>query len=337
MSRLGFTVSFFAFVLLLPSVGQCFQKSDLSLSGNVYYADTQAAAENITVELRDAAGSLLAPQSTSVSGAFDFRQLPRNSYVIAIQVSGYERIEEAVDLSFTSVHGLAIYLKSDAKRPPGPQPGNVSAHELSMPQKARNSMAAGKKKLEQDKDAAGALENFQKAVSDAPDYYEAYYQIGMAYLALDKRNDCEVNFRKSIELSNDKYSEAEVGLGTLMLDRNDSAGGEKAVRRGIELNPNYWLGHYELGRALLNENELPGALRSAEQAKSLAPSAAIVYRLLSNIHLRQKDYPALLADLDAYLKLDPDSPAGKRANQLRERVAQKVDSTKTPPAAEEKP
>ena len=101
-----------------------------------------------------------------------------------------------------------------------------------------------------------------------------------------------------------------MGLGTMMLERGDTAQGEKAVRRGIELSPNFWLGHYELGRALFTENKLSDALKSAEQAKSLAPSAPIVYRLLSNIHLRRNDYPALLADIDAYLKLDPDSPAG---------------------------
>lgn len=198
-------------------------------------------------------------------------------------------------------------------------------------------MISGKKKLYLEKNAQGGLEDFEAAIAVAPAFYEAYYQAGMARLTLGEQEDAEANFRKSIELSNDKYGEADVGLGTLMLDRKDFANGEKTVRRGIELNPDYWLGHYELGRALLIENNLSDALKSADQAKSLAPSTAMVYQLLSNIHLRQKDYPALLADIDAYLKLDPDSPAGIRAKQLRELVAQKVDSAKTTPAAAPKP
>ena len=161
------------------------------------------------------------------------------------------------------------------------------------------------------------LQDFQSAITAAAGYYEAYYQVGMAYVSLGKREDAETSFRKSIELSGDKYCEADVGLGTLMLDRLDFAQGEKTLRRGVELNPDYWLGQYELGRALLNQDKLAEALKSADQAKSLAPSAAIVYRLLSNIHLRQKDYPALLADIDSYVKLDPDSAAGIRAKQLR--------------------
>jgi tetratricopeptide (TPR) repeat protein len=109
-----------------------------------------------------------------------------------------------------------------------------------------------------------------------------------------------------------------------MIDKSDYASAEKAIRRGIELNPNLWLGHYELGRAFLYEKKLSDAQNSAEQARMLAPSAPIVYRLLSNIHLQKKDYVALLQDLDMYLKLDSDSPAGLRAKQLREQVQQKI-------------
>jgi hypothetical protein len=52
-----------------------------------------------------------------------------------------------------------------------------------------------------------------------------------------------------------------------------------------------------------------------------------VYRLLSNIHLQQHNYPALLADLDTYLTLDPDSQAGQRARQIRDEVRQKISVT----------
>lgn len=337
MSRLRLVTSV-TVLLLLPFAVLSFQGDrDLSISGNVYYGDTQKAAENITVELRDAAGNLLAPQSTSGSGGFEFRRLPRNQYVVVIHVSGYDRVEETEDLSFTSVHGLTFYLKSDAAAPTGSQPGTVSAHELSMPARARDLMGSGKKKLYSDKNAQGGLEDFEAAVAAAPGYYEAYYQAGMARLTLAEPEDAEANFRKSIELSGDKYGDADVGLGTLLLDRKDFTQGEKTIRRGIELNPDDWLGQYQLGRALLIENKLPDALKSAEQARSLAPSAAIVYQLLSNIHLRQKDYLALLADIDAYLKLDPDSPAGIRAKQLRELAAQKIDSAKAAPAADKRP
>jgi tetratricopeptide (TPR) repeat protein len=251
---------------------------------------------------------------------------------------GFEQTSSNMDLSFHSDRGIQIYLKptpTDASE--SATPAKISAHEMAIPKKARDLLASGKKKLYEDKNPQGGLEDFKSAVSIAPGFYEAYYQIALGNLTLGKTLEAETNFRKSIEISGDKDGESEVGLGTLMIDRGEYLQGEKTVRHGIELEPNFWLGHYQLARALLIENNLPDALKSADQAKSLAPSVPIVYRLLSNIHLRQKDYPALLGDIDAYLKLDPDSPAAIRAKQLREQVAQRVGTVKTPPAAESKP
>jgi len=341
MGRVGYVFYGFALSLLLllmaPSAHTSVTQSQ-SLGGNVYYAETRAPAENVSVELRDTSGDLLAsPQVTDASGGFEFFHLARNQYVIAIRNMGYHTIEETVDLSFNSVHGLTFYLKSDSTGARVSKPGNISVHEMSIPQKARDLMESGKKELYKTKDAAAALENFRQAIAMAPDYYEAYSEAGMADVALGKADDAEVNFRKAIELSGDTYAGADIGLGTVLLDKNDFTGAEKILRRGTELNPGSWEAQYELGRALLGENRLDEADKAAEQAKTLAPSTAVIYRLLSNIHLRQKNYPALLQDLDAYTKLDPDSPAGGRAKQMRDEVQAKIAEQAGTPASTPRP
>ncbi len=348
MSRLHFgpiVLFLFAACLLFPPCSDAWQfngnrpdDNNLTINGNVYYDDGNQPAAHVLVQLQGSEGESRQQEETTDSGWFEFRRLGGGTYVLLVDVQGYERVATTVDMSFMPEKGVVLRLKSlSGEKKAAGQTGSVSAHELSMPAKARDLMSVGKKKLYTDKNAQGALEDFQSAIAAAPGYYEAHYQIGMAYISLGKRDDAETSFRRSIELSSDKYCEAEVGLGTLMLDRRDFAQGEKTVRRGVELNPDYWLGQYELGRALLNQDKIAEALKSADQAKSLAPSAAIVYRLLSNIHLRQQNYPALLADIDSYIKLDPDSAAGIRAKQLRAQVAQKVETTKATPAAQKTP
>jgi hypothetical protein len=344
MSRLyiGRVVLFlFAACLLLPPRVSALQLggglpsgSNFTISGNVYYGDGNQAAAHVMVQLQGSDGESRQQQETTDSGLFEFRRLGGGTYTLMVDVQGYEHVATSVDLSFMPEKGVVIRLHSLPGEKTTVAATSVSAHELSMPEKARDLMSAGKKKLYAEKNAQGALDDFQSAIAAAPGYYEACYQAGMAYLSLDRRDEAEASFRKSIELSGDKYSEADVGLGTLMLDRRDFAQAEKTVRRGVELNPDYWLGQYELGRAQLSLDNVAEALKSADRAKLLAPSAAVVYRLLSNIHLRQKDYPALLADIDSYIKLDPDSAAGIRAKQLREQVAQKVDTAKATPAAQ---
>lgn len=71
----------------------------------------------------------------------------------------------------------------------------------------------------------------------------------------------------------------------------------------------------------MNENRINEAEECALRARKLAPNAPVTYRLLANIHIRKRDSSELIEDLDAYIKLDPDSPAGLRAKQLRAQVS----------------
>jgi tetratricopeptide (TPR) repeat protein len=332
MSRLTTAVTFVLIWLIFPAVLRAQRMGGgeterRNLSGTVYLENNKPA-DHVTVELHSTSGSMLAPATTSASGGFEFYDLASSSYALAINQLGYEPIEITVDLSLTSSHGITIYLKPLAsKSPSAASHSTVSTHELSMPQKARDLMESGRKKLH-DKDAQGALDDFQQATSTAPDYYEAHYQMALAYLTIGKPEDAEKSFRKSIEVSGDKYGEADVGLGKVLLDKGNSVEAEKTLRHGVELSPNSAHGFYELGRAQLNNKEIPEAEKSAEQARSLAPDTLAVYRLLANIHLHEKKLSALLQDLDAYIKLDPDSAAGTRAKQMRDEVQQKIAAQK---------
>lgn len=297
-----------------------------TLGGTVYFPGNKPA-ENVSVGLLSSEGSFMAPANTNASGGFEFYNLTPGTYALQVDQSGYERIEVSVDLTLTSNRGIVIYLAPIASNSSaaghGASSATVSAHELSMPQKARELMASGKKKLYQDKDAQASLEDFQQAVAVAPGYYEAEYQIGIAALTLGKPDDAEKDFRKSIELSGDKFGEASIGLGKILLDKGDAPAAEKVLLHGVEFAPTSSRGYYELGRAQLVEKRLSAAEESATQSRTLAPEFPMVYRLLSNIHLQQKNYTALLEDLNAYIKLDPDSPAGARAKQLREQLQPK--------------
>src|SRR6201993_4070370 len=156
-----------------------------TLGGTVYYAGGNRPAENISVELHSTEGSLIAPQTTSSSGWFEFRGLPSGTYIIAINAPGFEPVNFSVDLALSSGRGNVIYLKprpSNSTNSPHAIP--ISIHELSIPQKARTLMESGKKKVYTDKKVQAGLEDFQRAVAIAPGYYEAHYQIALAGLLL---------------------------------------------------------------------------------------------------------------------------------------------------------
>ncbi len=194
---------------------------------------------------------------------------------------------------------------------------SISVHELSMPESARNLVHSGRQKLSRDKNPQAALKEFQSATKRAPGYYEAFYFIGVAYLCLQNPVEAEKNFRQAAELSQYKFPDAVVGLGTVLLDRGDISSGEKMLQKGLELNPHSWQADYELGRLEVSRGHLAAALEFAEKARVEAPSKPAVFHLLAVIHEREEDYSALLEDLDRYIQLDPDSPTGAWAKQRR--------------------
>jgi tetratricopeptide (TPR) repeat protein len=273
----------------VPRYASAFQfgKEVFGISGRAYDEQTQQILTRVEVTLRGSSGVMQGQVVTNESGRFDFSSLARGDYQLEARMNGYEPYSSAITVGGGETRGMTIYLKRSTANQEAPNGATVSAHELSMPRKARDLMYSGKQKIYYGKNLDGGLKDFQDAIEIAPDYYEAYYQIGMTYLELTKRDDAESNFRKSMELSKNTYGEPVIRMGTILLDKANNAGGEKMIRQGLEMSPNFWLGYYELGRACLAENQLAEAKKAGEKARSLMPNAAIIYRLLERSHTRE--------------------------------------------------
>ena len=322
MARHSRQVLFFFLALVTPAQAlPQFGSNTVTVSGVVLTEGDNQRMEHVTVRLCDTGGTLIEQTITPDSGQFTFRRVQSGRYILTFEANGFQNAELHLDLSFNSDKGVTVYMKPVVAESAAAPPGfTISAHELSMPRSARELVDSGRKKLYAEKNADAGLQDFEQAVTIASGYYEGYREIAMAYLALNKPAEAMKNLRKSIEVSNDSYGDADIGLGTLLVEKGELDAGEKSLRRGVELNPHSWMGFYELGKLELSRDRLASALECAERAKGLSPGTPIIYRLLANIHLRQKDYRDLLDDLDDYIKLDPHSPAGVRAQQMRGQV-----------------
>ena len=290
----------------------------VAVTGTIFSDATNSRIANAVAVLCDAGGTVLQQSTANDSGEFSFQGLRPGRYILKAQANGFQSTELPLDLSYASQHGLSVTLKP-MRNADQPHSGGVtvSAHELAMPAAARDLLDSGKKKLYSEKNSEAALRDFQSAIKTSPSFYEAYYLAGMAYLALQNSAEAEKHFRKSVDLSQKKYADADIALGSLLLQRGEEHPGEELLRQGLASNPHSWPGQFALGELELTRGQVEPALAAAEQAAELAPTQPVVYRLLAIIHLRQKNYSALLTDLNAYLQLDPDSPAGLRAKELR--------------------
>lgn len=200
----------------------------------------------------------------------------------------------------------------------------VSVHELRIPEKARNAFNKGAQRLAAE-DFTGSITEFQKAIAAYGEFYEAYYKIGIANLELHINEAAETAFRKSIELSEAKYAPPLFGLGLTLGNEKQYDDGESYIRAGLNLEPRSAPGHFALAWVLYSAQRVVEAEKSAREAVFYNPNLANAHLLLAQIHRRQNNSAAMVDDLDAYLRIEPDSPRSRALRKTRDEAHQALD------------
>jgi tetratricopeptide (TPR) repeat protein len=305
--------------------------SIFSIGGTIRDDTTHRDMESIQVVLKGSTGAPIATAFTRGNGDFQFDGLRDGDYTIEISVRDYDQFQQQISLSGASRLGLSIFLARSGRTVNPVNPGlqlSISAHQLSVPHKAHDEFEKGMTLIYLKADYRGAITQFQLAIKDFPTYYEAYAEEGSAYFELQDLGHAEEALQKSIDLSSGQYADAMFTMATILTDTKRYAEAEEVSRRGISADASSWRGPFELARALTALKKTDEAEKSAQKSRDLMPDNPPVYLLLANIHIQRKDYPALIRDLDDYLRLAPIGPEADQARKTRERVQAMVNAPK---------
>ena len=199
---------------------------------------------------------------------------------------------------------------------PAETDSHVSVHELQIPRKARDAFNKGTQLLTAKK-WPQSIAQFQRAIKIFPDFYEAYYKMGLADLNLHDYPKAQTAFETSIALSNGRYPPSQFGLGLTLCSQKEFAQAEEAIRAGLDQYPADPAGNFTLAWVQFGAGKLQEAEKSARQATFSNSNLAGAYLLLAQIHARQGELSAVVSDLDAYLRLDPQGPHSAEAKALR--------------------
>ena len=305
-----------------------------SVNGRVTDAESHTDIDGVRVDLRAFTGGTVATVFTSGAGNFEFSNIAGGSYEIVVQQQGYQTLTQHVDVE-GSTFGLFLELRPtprSSSMAPGSQ--KVSARELSIPRKAHEDMEKGLTLLYGKSDLPGSIKQFERAIQEYPGYYEAYAQMGAAYMQLKNTASSEQALRKSVELSEEHYVDAYFWLATLLSNGQRYADAEPVARKAVEIDPNSWQANSELSRALIGLHRPADAEKGALTAVKLRPDNARLYLVLANIHNELQNDAAMLDDLNNYLKLAPTGPFSDQARQQQKQLQQELgDAQKTPAAA----
>jgi hypothetical protein len=328
-------------VALVSSVPQAkaqlnFRHGASTIAGSVLIDGEAQPAARIRVDVRGLGGGDIATAFTDSSGRFEAPASGAGSVIVTVREQGYEPVEQRVDVGSGGITpGVVITLRKTRTMttPIGSEGYTVSVHDLKVPGKARHEFEKGLEHLRK-RDVAGSLDYFKEATHAFPDYYEAYYQIGVANLELRRGDEAEHALQRAIDLSGGGYAEAQFALGALLCDRRAYADAERVLRRAIEVDANSWKGHFFLGQALFGQNKLNEAEKSAQEVLLRRSDVASAYILLGNIHIRKHEYALAVKDLDTFLNMKPDGPTADQVREVRaaaQKVASRLEQAAAPP------
>ena len=289
-----------------------------TISGTVLLRTSNRPASQVAVKLKSHVAGIFRSVLTDLEGHFEVRSLPPSTYEIVVDEPGYEPAQTSARLDGDSSK-LVLYLNAPNTVQNGRNSYTVSARELKIPGKARHEYEQGLGSLKK-KDFAGSASHFAKAAQAFPEYYEAYYHLGVVKTKQGLLEEAMPAFQKAIDLSGGRYAWAEFGIGYLQYLEGRSEEAVTTIRRGLEIDENSPDGYLFLGMALLRLNRLDEAEKSAREALLRNPNFAQAYLVLSDVYGRRREYVAQLQGLEAYLKLEPNSADSQNARQAREEV-----------------
>ncbi len=154
-----------------------------------------------------------------------------------------------------------------------------------------------------------ALEEFSKMRDLDPLSVKAYNNLGTTRLALNQVTAAIADFQKAMELGTETGNPSEwpyINLGKFYYERGKRDQGLALLKRAVEINPQYDIGQYHLGKCLF-------ALGLTEKARDAVEKAI-------DIHSKSPDYFYFLANICKKLgRMDEASAAFRRFEALRKK------------------
>jgi Flp pilus assembly protein TadD len=311
----------------LPAVAQQTQpraQRPAQIRGQIRLPNGRSASRGISVTLDMSTGGTATQTQTDSQGKFEFMQVPPAMYEVRVSAVGFLPDSQSVDLVSIPNAYLTFTLKPDpsygnaSASPAGPG-GVISALDAGAPEPARKDLESGRDLLTKGKDLKGSIKFFKKAISQYPQYPEAYLLMGVAYSSQKNWDDAEKSLRKAIEL-NDASPMAYISLGSVENEKKNYADAEKLLLKAVQMSPESADANFELGRTYWGLERWDAADRYVAKAIELRPNDADQHILMGNVRLRERNAEGALKEFQEAVRLDPKGPMAEPTREMIGRI-----------------
>ncbi len=272
------------------------------------------AAGKVQVTLKR---GVLALQQTVADpqGDFVFDQLTEGDYEVVIESPGYQTYRRRVGLRYPG-HEEERFSVRLAPLEPAAHPGGTRQH---ISPEAINSFQRGVSASRAGKHEAAA-EHYARAVSIAPDYLEAWNNLGGEYRMLERWEKAEEALQRARALDPES-AQVNLNLGMLYLAQGKTAKARNHLKEAVRREPQLSRAHLLMGVIAYQEGDMEEARGELERALEADPGAtpeAKVY--LASILAGQGKFSEAAGLLEEFLQRHPSHAQAGNANRLLQKI-----------------
>jgi Flp pilus assembly protein TadD len=296
------------------------------ISVQVSMPDGRPAPEGFLVQLDHEAGGMVDQCNTDGMGKCTFHPSEREVYLVIVRQPGFTAPPQRIDLTVSQTGSAWFDLRPIPGQNPGPAlavngPASVAPAEFNIPGNARKEFERGRRSLLEQNDLASSIAHLEKAIRMHSAFPQAYTLLGLAYLGQPDPNlpKAEAALKKALELD-PNYAPGCLEMGALLNEQKKYPEAEKALLHALELDPNQPEAHYELAKTYWALGRWQDAEPHAHAAAKAMPKLAPVHVVLGNIDLRKRDFPAAVQEYQEYLRMAPDGPMAPATRAMVSRL-----------------
>ena len=263
-------------------------------------------------------------------GRFGFYNLVPNEYRVLVNDDAYEPFSEIVEVnpanSPVNFVQIALVPRPNAKKDPLPgRVGGSNPYLIDPAEYYRQFPRKTVKEFEKgvDADRKGksddAIQHYEKALSYSPNFYPAHNNLGSIYLARQDLEAAQAHFEAALK-TNQNDVEAYFNLANVLLMTKRYPDADREIAEGLQRRPDSALGLFLQGLLYTRTARPELAEKSLQRALQLDPKMPQAYLQLVNLYLQEKRAPDAIAELEAYLKVFPDSPFSPKARESLKRL-----------------
>jgi Flp pilus assembly protein TadD len=292
------------------------------LSGKILQEDGNPyPATKIEVVLHGAVTPFHAETFAGRDGQFKFKKLPAGTYTLIVYIPrvGENRKTVEVGPSFADSKRVVETRFLFGRETILTRNQSVSAVELSVPQKARKAFIQAQECIAR-QDLKRAIEHLKMAVEIAPQYIEAWNNLGTIAYQTKEFEEAEKYFREALKHDPESYFPL-LNLGGTLLSMGRFEESLPFNTQTVEMKPGDALAQSQLGQSYYYLGQVDAAEKHLKQAKSLDPGNFSYPQLfLLQIYAKRNQLPEAILEMEEFLKLHPDSPRAPGIQDLLQKV-----------------